>query len=50
MKHSGMHYRVYEKTIRYERAFMMQDLTFLYISFAISFCQKKVKKICKFIV
>ena len=24
---------------------MMQDLTFLYISFAILFCQKKVKKI-----
>ena len=45
-----MHYRVYEKTIRYERAFMMRNLTFLYISFAIFFCQKKVKKICKFIV
>ena len=30
--------------------FIMSYLTFLYISFAILFCQKKVKKICKYVI
>ena len=39
--------RVYDKAPKSEQAFMMTCLTFLYISFANLFCQKKVKKICK---
>ena len=30
--------------------FIMPYLTFLYISFAILFCQNKVKKICKYVI
>ena len=30
--------------------FIIPYLTFLYISFAILFCQKKVKKICKYAI
>ena len=30
--------------------FITLHLTFLYISFAILFCQKKVKKICKYVI
>ena len=50
MKHSGLHHRVYEKTIRDGRAFITHGLTFLHTSFAIFICQKKVKKICNLIV
>ncbi len=50
MNHSGPRCKVYEKTVRDERALIIRDLTFLYISFAILFCQNKVKKICKFVV
>ena len=42
--------RVYDKAPKSEHAFMMVYLTFLYISFANLFCQKKVKKICKSVV
>ena len=47
MNYSGIRYRVYEKTVLYEMPFIGYDLTFLYISFAKKFCQKKVKKNCK---
>ena len=30
--------------------FIIPYLTFLYISFAILFCQKKVKKNCKYVI
>ena len=50
MNHSGSHYRVYGNMVRTEMTFVVPDLTFLYISFAILFCQNKVKKICKFVV
>ena len=50
MNHSGPHCWVYEKKVRDERALIIHDLTFFYISFAILFCQNKVKKICKFVV
>ena len=49
MDHSGLHYRLYEKTIRDEWAFIMWYLTFLYISSAIFVCQKIIKKNCKFL-
>ena len=38
---------VYDKIVKAERALEMFDFIFLYISFAILFCQKKVKKNCK---
>ncbi len=47
MSHSGLHCRVYGNMVRDEMAFVMSDLTLLYICFAILFCQKKVKKIRK---
>jgi len=50
MNYPRLHIRVYDKAVRPEQAFQMLDLTFLYISFSIFFCQKKVKKICKFSV
>lgn len=50
MNHSGPHCWVYEKTVRDERVLIICDLTFLYISFVILFCQNKVKKIYKFVV
>ena len=37
---------VYGNVVRGKIAFVMLDLTFRNISFAILFCQKKVKKIC----
>ena len=43
--HSALHCRVYKKSVWLEMGFIVLDLTFLYISFAIFFCQKKVKKI-----
>ena len=47
MNHTAFHYVVYHKAVRPEPAFLIRDLTFLYISFAEKFCQKKVKKNCK---
>ena len=47
MNYPGFLNRVYDKAPKPEQAFMMVYLTFLYISFANLFCQKKVKKICK---
>ena len=44
----ALHYRVYDTAVQTETAFITPDLTFLYISFANLFCQKKVKKICKY--
>ena len=38
-------YRVYQKAIHTEMAFITSDLTVLYISFAKIFCQNKIKKI-----
>ena len=40
---------MYDKAARPEQAFLMLDLTFPYISFAKNFCQKKVKKNCKYV-
>ena len=40
---------VYGNVVRGKIAFVMLDLTFRNISFAILFCQKKVKKICKYV-
>ena len=45
MNHSGLHYRVCGNEVRADMAFVASDLTFLHTSFAILFCQKKVKKI-----
>lgn len=50
MNHSSRHYKIYEKTVRDEIAFIKRDLTFPDISFTIFFCQNKVKKIHKFVV
>ena len=50
MNYSGIRCRVYEKTVLCEMPFIAYDLTFLYISFAKKFCQKKVKKNCKSVV
>ena len=47
MNYPGFLNKVYDKAPKPEQAFMMVYLTFLYISFANLFCQKKVKKICK---
>ena len=47
MNHSGSHYMVCGNVVRAEMTFVVSDLTFLYISFAILFCQNKVKKIRK---
>lgn len=44
MNYPRLHIRVYDKAVRPEQAFQMLDLTFLYISFAIFFCQKKSRK------
>ena len=44
MSHSGLHCRVYGNMVRDEMAFVMSDLTLLYICFAILFCQKKSRK------
>ncbi len=41
----GLCYRVYQKAIHTEMAFITSDLTVLYISFAKIFCQNKIKKI-----
>ena len=41
----GLCYRVYQKAIHTEMAFIMPDLTFFHISFAKIFCQNKIKKI-----
>ena len=49
MKDSGLYGRVYCNAVWVERAYIMRVLTFLYISFAILFCQKKVKKNCKYV-
>ena len=50
MNFSGPCFTVDDNAKSYEPAFVVCDLTFLYISFAILFCQKKVKKNCKSIV
>ena len=50
MNFSGPCFTIDDNTKSYEAAFVVDDLTFLYISFAILFCQKKVKKNCKSIV
>ena len=50
MNYSRLRHRVYEKTVLCEMPFIVYDLTFLYISFAKKFCQKKVKKNCKSVV
>ena len=42
--HSALHCRVYKKSVWLEMGFIVLDLTFLYISFAIFFCQKKSRK------
>ena len=42
-----LRYGVYDIAVRSEMAFIIPDRTLPYISFAILFCQKKVKKICK---
>ena len=47
MSHSGLHYRECGNEVRADMAFIVSDLTFPHISFAILFCQKKVKKIRK---
>ena len=44
MNFSGPCFTVDDNANSYEPAFIVHDLTFLYISFAILFCQKKVKK------
>ena len=44
MNFSGPCFTVDDNANNYEPAFIVHDLTFLYISFAILFCQKKVKK------
>ena len=48
MNYPAFHYRVYDKTVQPEPAFLIYDLTIPHISFAILFCQNKVKKNCKF--
>ena len=50
MNFSGSCFTVDDNAKSYEPAFVVYNLTFLYISFAILFCQKKVKKNCKFVV
>lgn len=50
MNYPAFHYREYDKTVQSEPAFIIYDLTFIYISFAKNFCQEKVKKNCKFVV
>ena len=47
MNYPAFHYRVYDKTVQSEPAFIIYDLTFVYISFTKNFCQEKVKKNCK---
>ena len=47
MNFPGPCFRVDDNAKSYEPAFVVPDLTFLHISFAILFCQKKVKKNCK---
>ena len=49
MKDSGLYSRVYCNAVWAETAYIMRVLTFLYISFSILFCQKKVKKNCKYV-
>ena len=44
MNFPGSCFRVDDNAKSYEPAFVVLDLTFPYISFAILFCQKKVKK------
>lgn len=46
---SGLWYRVYEKIIQAEMASEVSNLTFLYTYFSNLFCQKIVKKNCKFV-
>ena len=41
---SALHNMVYDKIVKAERALEMFDFIFLYISFAILFCQKKSRK------
>ena len=48
MNYPGLLNRVYDKAQKPEQAFMIVYLIFLYISFAKKFCQKKVKKNCKY--
>ena len=45
MSDFGLCYRVYQKAIHTEMAFITSDLTVLYIFFAKIFCQNKIKKI-----
>ena len=47
MNFPGPCFRVDDNAKSYEPAFVVSKLTFLHISFAILFCQKKVKKNCK---
>ena len=42
-----LRYGVYDIAVQSVMAFIILDWTLPYISFAILFCQKKVKKICK---
>ncbi len=49
MKDSGLYGRIYCNAVWAERAYIMWVLTFLYTSFSILFCQKKVKKNCKYV-
>ena len=50
MNNPVLHYGVYKKSVWSESACITSDLTFAHTSFAILFCQKKVKKNCKFTV
>ena len=50
MNNPVLHYGVYKKSVWSESACITSDLTFVHTSFAILFCQKKVKKNCKFTV
>ena len=50
MNFPGPCFRVDDNAKSYEPAFVISDLTFPHISFAILFCQKKVKKNCKSVV
>ena len=50
MKHTALRSRVYDKTIHTEYASETYDSTPPHSSFTIFICQKKVKKICNFLI
>lgn len=50
MSCSGLHSWVYKNVSLYEMAFVIPDLKFRHVPFAILFCQNIVKKICKFVM